>query len=188
MQRPQVAEACSKTEVSEQVCQEGEVLPFASLLLPGHWTLIPLSPPSAQVPLYPSCWGDRRPPPPPHLFPVALPDSPLLSPDRRRNTLPPGGGNGSSSSRGNLTNPSPPCRTGAHRVPIPVVRKPQCSSGTWLASPCFTAFGTRNRSILSASPAPLKVKSRLLVILCSVGNPTVKHHGLEFICHICRHR
>lgn len=65
MQRPQVAEACSKTEVSEQVCQEGEVLPFASLLLPGHWTLIPLSPPSAQVPLYPSCWGDRRPPPPP---------------------------------------------------------------------------------------------------------------------------
>lgn len=45
--------------VPEQVCQEGEVLPFASLLLPGHWTLIPLSPPPAQVP-YPPCWGDRR--------------------------------------------------------------------------------------------------------------------------------
>lgn len=172
MQRPQVAEACSKTEVSEQVCQEGEVLPFASLLLPGHWTLIPLSPPSAQVPLYPPCWGDRRPRPRTcSRWPSQTLHS-FLSPERRRNTLPPGGGNGSSSSRGNLTNPSPPCRTGAHRVPIPVVRKPQCSSGTWLASPCFTAFGTRNRSILSASPAPLKVKSRRLVILCPVGNPT----------------
>lgn len=145
----------------------------ALCLPPASWPLDPnpLVTTFSPSPPLPSLLG-RPPPPPPHLFPVALPDSPLLSPERRRNTLPPGGGNGSSSSRGNLTNPSPPCRTGAHRVPIPVVRKPQCSSGTWLASPCFTAFGTRNRSILSASPAPLKVKSRRLVILCPVGNPT----------------
>lgn len=146
-------------------------VPYASFLLPGRWALIPGHRLRSSVTFSVPCRGD----PPLHLFPVARPGPPRLTPARPKNMLPPGGGDGPSSSRGDFA--APPCHVLPEPTGCPLLLSGNRCAALDLARRASLRFGTRNRRVLSASPAPLKVKPRRLAIPCPVSNPTPEHHG-----------
>lgn len=93
-----------------------------------------------------------RPPPCTCSLWLARSGSPPLTQARRKNTLPPGGGDRSGCSGGNL--PALPCPATSCRGSQGIHSGcPETAAQLWnLARLASLRFGTRNRSVLSASP------------------------------------
>lgn len=164
------------------MCQEGGSLPPAWPLGPN-----PLVTTSNLLHLICSLMGS--PSPCTYSLWPARPRSPLLTPAWRENTQPPGGGDRSSSSGGNVPAPPrhPPRPAGARSQGFHSCC-PETAAQLWnLARLASLRFGTRNRSVLSASPAPLKVKPRWLATPCPVGQ---SHSKASRVCfpRICQQR